>query len=66
MNNQFAKEILEDGQDFRPYYNYLLDTYESLKGKQLEFGLVFNSFTDFLNHIKACCDFGIQINENHE
>jgi len=33
--NELAKRVLEDGQDIRPFYNYLSETYDEIKNKDL-------------------------------
>ena len=33
--NDFAKELLTDNQVFRAFYNYIVETFEQIKNKQL-------------------------------
>lgn len=50
--NELAIEALEDGQDIRPFWNYLYNTFEGIQGKRFTFNdTVFNDQEVFYKHL---------------
>ena len=52
--NELAKTVIEDGQDIRPFHNYLSETYDGLKNVNMDFGG--RKFTDRVEFYKFLRD----------
>ena len=51
--NELAKIVLEDGQEIRPFHNYLSETFDSLKNKKLNFeGKEFKDRIEFYKFLR--------------
>ena len=73
--NDLAKEILTETQTERGVYNYLLETYEQVKGKKLpvswldndpEYGSIITNKLEFLKCIKSTVEDVIFMTETEE
>jgi len=57
----FAQYILDDGQSLRPFHNYISETFDGVKQKELSFeGITFTDRIEFYKHIIGCLEFMIQ------
>ena len=63
--NALAKQVIEDGQDLRPFNNYISECYDDLKGKELNIeSITFNDRITFYKHIKSVIEWMIQHEED--
>jgi hypothetical protein len=52
--NELSTIALQDGQIIRPFYNYLQETFEQIKGKEFTFDEVkFENEREFYTHLKG-------------
>jgi hypothetical protein len=61
---EFAQHILDDGQNIRPFHNYLSETFDGIKNTPLSFdGVVFKDRIEFYKHLQGCLDLMIKTTE---
>jgi hypothetical protein len=51
--NELAKTVIEDGQELRPFHNYLSETFDGIKNKKLNFeGTEFKDRIEFYKFLR--------------
>tara|TARA_R110000782_G_scaffold20803_1_gene56409 strand:- start:249 stop:593 length:345 start_codon:yes stop_codon:yes gene_type:complete len=67
--NELANYVIRDGQDVRPFWNYLALTFEALKDHTFndlypEHSFKLDEYVPFLEHVKGTIDWMIDIQKN--